>query len=269
MTTLFVDVFGESAKPALAQSKTNAYDNIKKLPLGRFDIAVKTERIFLIIYNKKINIENSFMELIFLKNIIKVSRFFWRYRHIVQPNVWQGYAEDYTNPRRQIYSDFVKEKDAKTVFDFGCGGGANLKRIAVDSSNTRLKFIGFDVNAKALEVAKILLEGCDFIALRSVDSKSVSKSLSEMGAINIDLAIYDRVLYLLSEREVNQHFEAVSKFIKYIIIDDFVAEKQIKHDGYVTRNYPHLLEKHGFSIASTRTSKTKMVANFFWKMRRR
>ena len=99
--------------------------------------------------------------------------------------------------------------------------------------------------------------------MRSVDSESVSKTLSKIGEIDIDLAIYDRVLYLLSDQEVNQHFEAVSKFIKYVVIDDFVAEMQNKHDGYVTRDYPRLLKKYGFSVASIQISKNQNGSEFF------
>ena len=50
------------------------------------------------------------------------------------------------------------------------------------------------------------------------------------------MAIYDRVLYLLNEKEINTHFKNHSNKFKYIIINDFSMKKINDNEDYLTTN---------------------------------
>ena len=88
-----------------------------------------------------------------IKNRIKVSGLFWKFRHIVHGNIWSNYYESYTAKRRHFHSCFVGEESCNTIFEFGCASGPNLKNIEV-YSNRATYCCGYDINKAAVEFAK-------------------------------------------------------------------------------------------------------------------
>ena len=79
-----------------------------------------------------------------------------------------------------------------------------------------------------------------------------------------DLAIYDRVLYLLSEKQTINHFNLYGNLFEHLIIDDFHSLKSLSDDeGYIkTKNYIDIL--NNFKLINSLSSSHK-TWNLFTK----
>lgn len=83
-----------------------------------------------------------------------LSKYFWKYRHWLHPAWTDGY-KDLMHPHRKQVKELVFQHDPKLVFEFGCGVGANLVNIALDSD---IACIGTDISKKAIEEANKWVE---------------------------------------------------------------------------------------------------------------
>ena len=82
-----------------------------------------------------------------------------------------------------------------------------------------------------------------------ISPKIITTKLDNWKAKKFDLAIYDRVLYLLSENEIKKHFEKYKDYMTYLIIDDFHnSETKEKNEAYFSKNYEMILLKFGFQL---------------------
>ncbi len=187
-------------------------------------------------------------------NKFKSSALYWRYRHLFDSKVWSRYALDGSAPRRKFYAEVVLTNKAATIFEFGCASGANL--LALERHlpvSYRLSFFGYDISSAAIRLAK----KNQYLNLVKFDTVlttgDVELFLEKTQSAKFDLAIFDRVLYLLPSQVVIEHFLKFSRYYRNIVIDDFLCiDAMEKYDGknYTARNYPALLEELGFSILS-------------------
>lgn len=198
-----------------------------------------------------------------IKNFLKTNRLFWKYRHFVDSGVWHSYLLDSQNPRRKFYVDFIKQYNVTTVFEFGCASGPNLGMIR-ENYDTPIKFYGYDINKDAIKLANNQFGDANSVFKNKLSSSDIEKRLSIWAKDSFDLAICDRVLYLLSEREVTAHFSTFGKYFEYVIIDDFHNPVRIETNGaYHTKNYVGLLSACGFDLASEGASKHIKNDTFF------
>lgn len=187
-----------------------------------------------------------------LVNSIKKSSFYWKYRSFFQRKVWDIYLLDYKNNRRQFYNSFIQEYRIESVFEFGCASGPNY----LTTKKYIKYFFGYDISKAAIKKIS------DF-----VDKKSEIKFSSNLDDIDeflrtnklnkFDLAIYDRVLYLLSEKQTIDHFNVYGNLFEYLIIDDFHSLKSLSDDeGYIkTKNYIDIL--NNFKLINSLSSSHK------------
>lgn len=200
----------------------------------------------------------------FLINFVKKNYFFWKYRHIIDKNIWVNYLNDFSSKRRDIYSKIIEENKLISVFEFGCASGPNLKNILLKKPN--IFILGFDINEEAISLAKEKLLSNKVILTSKLNEDIVLNSLRKFRINCFDMAIYDRVLYLLSEEEVRSHFNIMKKFLNLILIDDFHSENiEISNSNYKTKNFIEILESCGFCIEKIEASKHKNIDNFFKK----
>ena len=172
-----------------------------------------------------------------LKNRVKVSGFFWRFRHLIHSDVWLKYFESYTLGRRHFYSRFVSRELCNTIFEFGCASGPNLKNIEVYTTRATYS-CGYDINKSAIEFAKKQFDPKRSVFLTRISESDLREQLFDWGFDAFDLAIYDRVLYLLSDREVFAHFSEYQGLLTTVVIDDF-HNSQIKDSegSYESKDY--------------------------------
>jgi len=72
-----------------------------------------------------------------------------------------------------------------------------------------------------------------------------------------DLTIFDRVLYMISENDLNNYLNKYSSILSYVIIDDFYSETpQWDEENYIySKNYLKIFSKYGFEIIDIKDSK--------------
>lgn len=223
----------------------------------------------------------------FLTNKIKTSHFFWRYRHLIDPNVWQTYHADHAKDRRRFYATYMQQQGLRSVFEFGCASGPNLQNIvdhldAGTSQNDekvdiptschrrKLIIVGYDVNRKAIEMARAKLAADARLFVDTLDVRQLVKFLSQHRVDRFGLAIYDRVLYLLDDETANAHFGLVADLLEHIIVDDFHYVGKARTNGaYYTKNYVALLNTHGFKLEAEEASEHPVRETFFEENARR
>ena len=202
-----------------------------------------------------------------VKDKIKVSRTFWRYRHLLHSDVWSGYLGDSQSTRRLFYSNFVKCHGLNSVFEFGCGPGPNLLSLK-ENVGAQILVYGVDINAKAVALANRHVSEPRFVTTR-LKEYSIKAFLTKHSLKKFDLAIYDRVLYLLTPKEVAEHFSQVSGFFNFIILDDFASDEPCSNGTYKSKNYENILKNFGFELIQDAPSEHYMKNEFFATASRR
>ena len=198
-----------------------------------------------------------------IKNFLKTNRLFWRYRHLIDSDVWQSYADDGNNPRREFYSNFIQKHSLQTVFEFGCASGPNLMVIRQNCSQS-VKFFGYDINKGAVNLAQSKLGDVNSVFKSTLKISDIETALLNWSTETFHLAIYDRVLYLLSDKEVSSHFSKFGSYLKYVILDDFHNSTSVKTNGaYFTKNYIEILHNNGFDLVSEDVSDHVKQDTFF------
>ena len=183
-----------------------------------------------------------------IKNIIINKKFYWKLRHFINPNIWSIYYDDSKCKRRDFYSKFIQQNNLKTIFEFGCASGPNL--FSIDKNVPwNLLYFGYDISTKAIQFAKNKSQKDSYFFTTKISPKIISKKLDNWKIKQFDLAIYDRVLYLLSENEIKKHFEKYKDYIRYLIIDDFHNSKTTeRNDAYFSKNYEDILLEFGYKL---------------------
>ena len=189
-----------------------------------------------------------------VKNFVIGKKLYWKFRHLISPNVWADYYENSGSKRRDFYSEFIKKKDIKAIFEFGCASGPNLFNI---DSNVPwdLYYFGYDISAAAIKYARGKKTINSYFFSTQINKKLFKSKLNSWEIKRFDLSIYDRVLYLLSDIEIKSHFEKYKEFMKYLIIDDFHnANKKENNFAYFSKNYEKILLDFGFQLVKNEPS---------------
>lgn len=183
-----------------------------------------------------------------LKRLIGESPLFWRYRHLLSGDaVWRGYAEDWASPRRGIYPDLCRRFGLRSVFEFGCASGTNLLRIEHDIPEARFYFLGVDISTSAVTHARRNVRSpAEFHT--SLTRATLVDFLRRHDLSAFDLAIYDRVLYILTEAQLHDHLVAASWAFRYIVVDDFFPASGVMAPAWSTKDYPVIFRQHGFDL---------------------
>jgi SAM-dependent methyltransferase len=198
-----------------------------------------------------------------IKKFIVTNKYFWKYRHLINSNVWNGYYDSHNSVRRNYYSKIVKKMNIKSVFEFGCASGPNLRAIQKNSSQ-KIYVVGLDLNKSAIRLAREnFIEDFSFFS-DNADRDEIVEKLKEWRISSFNLAIYDRVLYLLNEKEIHNHFRDFSGLFDFVLIDDFHNPSFQDSNGiYTSKNYHKILSHHGFKLVSVEKSAHSMTDLFF------
>lgn len=156
---------------------------------------------------------------------------------MIEPSVWKVYQQSATIDKCQYFSEFVTGHGVMSVFEYGCGSAPNLVNISANVGNN-IELIGFDINTAAIELAQKALPCGTFFS----DKAKLERFLALRNPPHIDLVIFDRVLYLLSERQILNIQAMIFGKVRYIVIDDFHSDcvSAYKKMPYTHRNYIEL-----------------------------
>ena len=166
---------------------------------------------------------------------------YWKHRKNID---WKtAYLDTWKHPHRFIISGILKTLPWLSLFEIGCGSGANLMNIVKIIGGKQVG--GIDVNEKAIELANKTFDGGIFKVGYGDDimlsDKSTDVVLSDMCLIYVDPSKIDK--YLNEIKRIGR---------KYVLLCEFHSEsfwKRIKlrfTSGYYAYNYKKLLEKHDF-----------------------
>ena len=179
---------------------------------------------------------------------IASSIFFWRIRHLFQPN----WIISYEDKDSSYILDIVKKYKCKTILDFGCASGKTLEDIK-DLSPNDFHVYGIDINNNAIKFCKNKFAD-KYDSGFMFNNKFDSKSLNEFLVLNkkkvFDLIIFDRVLYCMDDKTLWSFFANACSFANMIFIDDFDCENTKHTNEYKHRDWSKLLAKYNFKLIS-------------------
>ena len=179
-----------------------------------------------------------------IKRAISQNKYFWKYKHLI-PNL-------FTNPKwrpktiNKIFVDIIKQKKINSILDFGFGRGEFLTEL---HEARTLKFLmGVDINHKnVINLNKKLNHPNVFLA-REFDREIFTKKIHDFGQKKIDLIVFDRVLYIFSDKELFKLLDSISEITSYIFIDDFMKTDLLNSSEYLHRDWIKILKNYRFKI---------------------
>ena len=183
------------------------------------------------------------------RNIIS-SHVFWKYRHIFLSEWWKhnpklnNIKKDYT-----FYLNLTKKYKINSILDFGCAGAPLLYELK--SKNKNILTYGIDISKEAVKSNKEIFSknfmDTEFFFSEKVEKKEIKNFLIYHKIKYFDLIVFDRVLYCLSDLQLENTLIALREHGKLIFIEDFYKlEDNGRVIGYRHRNWTTLLKAHGF-----------------------
>jgi SAM-dependent methyltransferase len=174
---------------------------------------------------KKIPMVNSFVRGVYRKWINPLKPFtgsknYWIERYDSGGNSGDGSYHELAEFKAEILNDFVMQKDIRTVIEYGCGDGNQLKLAKYPM------YIGFDVSPRAVSICKEWF-------LR--DATKTFKVLDDYSNETADLTLSLDVIYHLIEDNVfidymNRLFDSSERFVVIYSSDtDANPEGQAAH----------------------------------------
>ena len=200
-----------------------------------------------------------------IKNKIRKKNVYWQFRHILNPKIWEIYYDNSNVRRRNFYSKYIHQNNLRTLFEFGCASGPNLsninKRVPWDTY-----YFGYDISKMAIRFANQKFKNDTHFFITKLNKKILKTQLNIWQKKFFDLSIYDRVLYLLTEKEIIKHFFEYKEFLSKVIIDDFHNSKfQDKNEAYYSKNFEMILYPFGFKLIKNDPSEHILGVDDFFK----
>ena len=177
---------------------------------------------------------------------IASSIFFWRIRHLFQPNWILSYEEKDSS----YILDIVKKYKCKTILDFGCASGKTLEDIK-DVSPYNFYVYGIDINIAAINFCRNKFSkkyNSGFMFNNHFDTKSLREFLLSNKKEKFDLMIFDRVLYCMDDKTLWSFFANACSFTNMIFIDDFDCQNSEYKSEYKHRDWSKILAKFNFKL---------------------
>ena len=106
------------------------------------------------------------------------TKIYWTNRYKTGGNSGAGSYNDLYILKRDIINDIISKKDIKSIIDFGCGDGNQIKEINIK------KYIGFDIADSSINICKKKYnddktkEFYNYNMINSIDMKSANLTLS-------------------------------------------------------------------------------------------
>lgn len=196
--------------------------------------------------------------LIKLKRFLASNKYFWKYRHLFQQNVFDF---TYGIVPAKFFNNTFKKIKVSSVLDFGCGAGDKLLYFIQNKKTAHI--YGIDINQAALLTAKkkTKLHKINKEFSDEFDSNKIKHYMKRYNINKFDLIIFDRVLYILNNNSFYKLINECTKISKYIYVDDFFIKNynqnishRIKLNGYMHTDYNKIFKKKKFRLVITKSS---------------
>lgn len=153
-----------------------------------------------------------------------------------------SYLSTWDHPHRMILSAILRSVPFTSLFEIGCGPGANLVRIVKDMPGKQLG--GCDVNPDAIELAKQTFGGGRFYVDKGNDTMLSDKS--------VDVVLSDMVLIYVDPLSIRSYLKEMKRIGRnHVVLCEFHSKSWWKRlvarlKGYHVYDYYKLLENAGF-----------------------
>lgn len=160
---------------------------------------------------------------------------YWKNRYALGPNFQQGYDEGIKITAIEI-NDFIKEKNIKRLFDYGCGDGRQSKHIIVDD------YLGVDISETAICRCRNLNPGRKYYLAKKNDK--VLKSLLKDFKPDLSLSLWC-ISHLIEDEIFKEYMENLFYSERFVLIhslneDKYFDEKYSRHRNftkYISDNF--------------------------------
>lgn len=194
-----------------------------------------------------------------LKRRIISSSLFWRLRTYLQPS-WIDSYDKKGVPK--LYFDIVSENNISSILDFGCATGELLYQL--NKNNPSQISYGIDINKDAIDLCKDKFKEFNkqnkkFFFDYELNINNLLIFLKKNNLTHFDLMVFDRVLYCMSDEDLDSLLELLLNYTEIVLIDDFQTTAELEIYGYRHRDWKSLLQKYNFkNIKNIPTIYTKV-----------
>jgi len=184
--------------------------------------------------------------IILLKRRIISSSLFWKLRTYFQPS----WIDSYDKKRvPELFFDIVSENNILSILDFGCATGELLHQL--NHNNPSQLSYGIDINKDAIDICnnkfrEFKEQNTKFFFDYKFNPNNILAFLEKNNLTHFDLIIFDRVLYCMSDEDLNSLLDSLLNYTKTVLIDDFEATTELEICGYRHRDWKSLLKQHNF-----------------------
>lgn len=147
------------------------------------------------------------------------------------------------HPHRQLIIDALRKMKFYSIYEVGCGAGANLFKVLKTFPGTRVG--GLDINQDAVDEAKKHLPRNALVERRSDGGIFMNDG-------SIDVLLTDAYLIYIGPTRINAMIKEIKRVARNHIIfvelhsPSILERLKIRWRGYNAYNYKKLLSKHDF-----------------------
>lgn len=165
---------------------------------------------------------------------------YWQNRKID----WDAsYLQTWNHPHRYLITHVLKSFNWYSLFEIGCGAGANLVNIVKQIPERQVG--GIDINADAIALAEQTFKGGSFKVGDALDIM-----MSDKGT---DVLLSDMCLIYAGPKKIHEYIKEIKRVTRNrVLFCEFHHESLWKRwwlrlrTGYNAYDYKKLLKKHGF-----------------------
>lgn len=155
----------------------------------------------------------------------------------------QAYLQTANHPHRNYILGALNSFPWTSLFEVGCGPGANLLRIVKTFKGKQVG--GCDINRDAIELAKQTFKGA-LLKVGPVNDIMLSDN-------SVDVVLSDRCLIYVSPKDIDKTIKEIKRIARnYVVFAEFHHKSWWERfklkwkTGYNAYDYKRLLEKHDF-----------------------
>jgi len=169
----------------------------------------------------------------------------WKTRHLYKDRDWGiQYLQSVDHPHReQVITAIAFFYPFKRVLEIGCNAGPNL--ILLSKKFPDVKFIGVDINKKAIEIIKEHVMNSDIKNIEVFVGKA--DQLSWIEDKNIDVVFTDAVLMFVGPDKIRKVLKEMHRVVcKGLVLNEYHSDNPPMHNydgGRFVYNYHQLLRE--------------------------
>lgn len=165
---------------------------------------------------------------------------YWKNRKID----WKtAYLDTWNHPHRELIVSALKQMQWFSLWEVGCGPGANLVKIVKELPGRQVG--GSDISEDAIELAQKTFVGGKF-HVESVEDLLLSDNA-------VDVVLSDATLIYIGPRKIHKVMNELTRVARnYVVLCEFHSTNWFKKlmfrwkSGYNAYDYKKLLEKYGY-----------------------